>query len=310
MQRKSVFGSLLFSRRDVSKGDVGPMKIHSGTPRSRSVRCSLWLIFICALMAPAQSEARTRSICGLFPRPCGMDDEITCDSSPSCDAGFASFAFDSFDPIRCAPIPFTFFDFLSDFCYDCCEAGKLAGAGGCNSGLTHSRPQNLVGGTIAPCSHLLPADAATTNFQIDILGLPIATYSFNPPSSVDLVNARGVCSRGNPVRFSGASREVWPASSSLSSERSTIFVIHGRGGSCAGFDELLTDAIYDRNQLTYCVEYDAQTVVGEDPPRSTPGPAGRAVKIIPVLQDQTGEGPSTCPGTPSSCSFSIRVLPG
>lgn len=234
------------------------------------------------MFAPAESGARDRSLCGVVDWPCGAPEEMACEVSPTCDPGSASFPFDSWDPISCLAGS----EEIDRFCYDCCGIDKPGGAAGCNSGLVHSDPADLVGGSIGPCHTLLPDDAPTIDFD---LPFGLGSYSFDPPSSVDLVDVRGICSRADPIDLSGASREPWPATTSASSERTTIFAIHGRGSSCnAAFSAALDDSLYDRNQLIYCVEYD-------NSPATT-------VRVLPVLQDRTGDGPASCVGS-GSCQF-------
>ncbi|MEZ4282151.1 MAG: hypothetical protein R3F21_21310 [Myxococcota bacterium] len=240
----------------------------------------------------------------------------------------SSYRHDPFDRIYVdCPSPIPNEDF--GVCYACGGDGEPACgpdplvvpfARYCDPGLVVA-PTSGLSGSLSPCTPIFPPelnlDGVATVINDTAPGYLYENASFtNALTSSDIPEIwevaadTSICADAAPIDFAAASREVWNDSTPPSDDRGTIIVIHGRGSTCnIDLDHALSESIYDRNQLTYCVEYDPQTP-GDDGD-STTAPPGRDVKILPVLQDGSGEGPSTCvgpwpdssPAPPGSCGF-------
>ncbi len=269
--------------------------------------------------------------------PCGGDQEIVCASGAPCDSGMGpldntltsnlpfTIVCPTIDPSPPCTSPSTYNipnSTVSTVCYEC---GNDEGDGtsrlGCNlpqkckTGLEHITPASTgLDGPITNCPSYLPPDPPDINYPeqnktvtynlpspIPDLEFPYTIPAINQsmPSAATIVNTQGICTDGLPEDFSGMSRHAWPIVEPFSELPGTVFVIHGRGSSCTGGRNRLLDSagLYERNHLTYCVEYAQEDNLDLDDP-----PSINTVRVLPVLQDETGDGSVSCVAQ-DNCSF-------
>ena len=232
-------------------------------------------IFICAACGGDPSTAGSiQSICPSGPacQPnviqevavcfnCGQAGEPECDGivNPTCYDGASEIGPDPGGTRICA---------------DCNGPGEVACDGSsCENILWHTQDVGLSG------------DLAECLFGYD-------TYERH------FIQRNGVCWDGAPQSMTRTAPESWPVVEDRAPGRGTIFLIHGRGGSCgSGMDNVVAGQLHDTGDLVYCVEYAQE---------NTPGVDRHDVRILPVLDDLLGNPQPSCTAS-NSCAFSADL---
>jgi hypothetical protein len=270
--------------------------------RSSRRRLRAAALAVAVLLAADAAPARTRTLCGVASVNCGRKGQVGCSSGGACDAGFApitSVQTSSLPATVDCPAPISD-ETITSVCYPCGSDGGIGctTTPRCSGGLENAKTNSLHG-PISDCPSYLPPDPDDVDESFDIPFYGTVHLHINVPSSVAMVNAVGICTDGLPESFAGASREAWPAIETPSHLRGTVFLIHGRGADCSGGRSNVLDegTLYARNRLTYCVEY------ANSGPYTPPNPPTiRTVRVLPVLQDETGAGPDACVAA-GNCEF-------
>lgn len=280
------------------------------------LRCVPWVLGVLLLTAIPDAQARNRTFCDNVVYPssavtvsCGGEWEPNCASGAACDPGYSTFPLPPLNTVYVWCNTIFIPDEEFDTCHSCGGDGELGCVEieifplpsidyVCDAGQIRATTESL-NGSISACSSFIPPvdvsaidDASGHVFEDSGLNNPL-TGSEVAAAVPGFVNTLGICSTGDLINLSGASREDWSSAEEPAQGPGTVIAIHGRGSECGS---KVLPQIYPHNQLTYCVEYD----------QKKPG-AGREVRILRVQQDgialsETNEGPASCSG---SCVYDV-----